>query len=76
MNDNERRYYERAVRVNQFGIGNAGDFSGKATTQFTLINNLVGRPTINVPEGHKCNSVGLNPTYEIKYDGLSLNGTN
>ena len=42
MNDNERRYYERAVRVNQFGIDNAGDFTGKATTQFTLINTLVG----------------------------------
>jgi hypothetical protein len=25
MNDNERRYYQRAVRVNQFGIDNGGD---------------------------------------------------
>jgi hypothetical protein len=42
VNNNERRYYERAVRVNQFGIDNAGDFTGKATAQFTLINTLVG----------------------------------
>lgn len=41
MNDNERRYYERAVRVNQFGTDNGGDFTGKATTQFTLISTLV-----------------------------------
>ena len=37
MNDTERRYYERGIRVSQFGIDNAGDFTGKATTGFALV---------------------------------------
>jgi hypothetical protein len=41
MNDTERRYYERGVRVSQFGIDNAGDFSGKATTEFAKVTTLV-----------------------------------
>lgn len=41
MNDTERRYYERGVRVSQFGIDNAGDFSGKATTEFANVTTLV-----------------------------------
>jgi hypothetical protein len=34
MNDRDRRRYEAFVRVNQFGIDNAGDFTGIATTKF------------------------------------------
>jgi hypothetical protein len=32
MNDSERRRYEMLVRVKQFGIDNAADFTGIATT--------------------------------------------
>lgn len=35
MNDSERRYYERHVRVKQFGTDNAGDFGGIGSTTFT-----------------------------------------
>ncbi|MBK9527397.1 MAG: hypothetical protein IPO41_03545 [Acidobacteria bacterium] len=42
MNDNDRRRYEMLVRVKQFGIDNAGDFSGIATTKFTEIDAIVG----------------------------------
>jgi hypothetical protein len=41
MNDSERRYYERGVRVSQFGIENAGDFSGRATAEFANVTALV-----------------------------------
>ncbi|MCC6326978.1 MAG: hypothetical protein IT174_00575 [Acidobacteria bacterium] len=41
MNDSDRRRYEMLVRVKQFGIDNAGDFSGIATTKFNLVGTLV-----------------------------------
>jgi len=42
MNDDNRRRYEMQVRVNQFGIDNAGDFTGIATTKFGELATLVG----------------------------------
>lgn len=41
MNDSDRQRYEMLVRVKQFGIDNAGDFSGIATTKFSEIGTLV-----------------------------------
>ena len=41
MNDNDRRRYEMLVRVNQFGIDNAADFTGIATAKFTEVGTKV-----------------------------------
>ena len=41
MNDRDRRRYEMLVRVKQFGIDNAGDFTGIATTKFNAIGTIV-----------------------------------
>lgn len=41
MNDSDRRRYEMLVRVKQFGIDNAGDFTGIATTKFSEIGTVV-----------------------------------
>ncbi len=37
MNDSDRRRYEALVRVKQFGIDNAADFTGIATTKFAEV---------------------------------------
>ncbi len=42
MNDNDRRRYEMQVRVVQFGVDNAGDFTGIATTKFNELAALIG----------------------------------
>lgn len=41
MNDDNRRRYEMQVRVTQFGVDNAGDFTGIATTKFSEMATLV-----------------------------------
>ena len=41
MNDRDRRRYEAQVRVRQFGVDNAADFTGIATTKFTELGVLV-----------------------------------
>lgn len=41
MNDSDRRRYEMLVRVKQFGIDNAADFTGIATTKFAEIGSNV-----------------------------------
>ena len=42
MNDNDRRRWEKLVRVNQFGIDNAADFpSGIGHIKFGIVNDLV-----------------------------------
>lgn len=42
MNDSERRRYEMLVRVNQFGVDNAGDFpSGVGAAQFAVVTTVV-----------------------------------
>ncbi len=42
MNDSERRRYEMLVRVNQFGVDNAGDFpSGVGAAQFAAYKTVV-----------------------------------
>lgn len=42
MNASDRRRFEMLVRVNQFGIDNAGDFTGIATAKFAEIGAIVG----------------------------------
>lgn len=41
MNDSDRRRYEMLVRVKQFGIDNAADFTGIATTKFAEVGSKV-----------------------------------
>ena len=41
MTDEERRIYDALVKINQFGIDEAASFSGVATTNFTLIGQIV-----------------------------------
>lgn len=41
MNDSDRRRYEMLVRVKQFGIDNAADFTGIATAKFEEIGDKV-----------------------------------
>lgn len=41
MNDYDRRRYEMLVRIKQFGIDNAADMNGVATTKFGIITTLV-----------------------------------
>ena len=41
MNDSDRRRYEMQVRANQFGVDNAGDFTGIGTTKFGELGTLV-----------------------------------
>lgn len=41
MTDEERRIYDALVKINQFGVDEAASFSGVATTNFTVIGQIV-----------------------------------
>jgi hypothetical protein len=41
MNDSDRRRYEMQLRVNQFGIDNAADFTGIAAAKLTQLGTLI-----------------------------------
>jgi hypothetical protein len=58
MNDHDQRLYDRATRVQTFGIDNAADFAdgGKAKTHFANIDDLIGQ-TDEAKAGQKPNRV-------------------